>query len=118
MREECCRTKLEDTYSNPFQELHGLATLLDPAEHPGRRNCVSKLEAQAVRFNLAIIELADIDVGSLGSIRKVMTPSHSIWIKMEEEDAPSVASVAEELGYRHTILAHSKGDAIVWMQLS
>lgn len=47
-----------------------------------------------------------------------MTPSHSIWLKLEAEDAPSVAAVAEKLGYRHTILAHSKEDAIVWMQLS
>ena len=93
MKEESCSKKIEDSYSNPFRELHGLATLLEHEELPGRRNCVSKLEAQSIRFNLVMIELANIDVGSLGSIRKIMTPSHSIWVRIEEEDAPLVAAV-------------------------
>lgn len=87
---------------------------------PGRRGCLSKLiKAQLRRFHLSIIDRPDLeDTGALGSIRKIITTHPAVWMCVVEKEVPSLAASADKLGYGITILAHSIGEELAWVQLS
>jgi hypothetical protein len=53
--------------------------------------------------------LEENDLEALGSIRKIMTANHAVWIRAREVDVPKIATTAEFVGYKLAILAHSKG---------
>lgn len=107
---------IEDGYCNPLQEIHGLPTVSEDLPLPGRRECISRIEAQLRRFQLAIIDtLGGDDLEALGSIRKIMTPCHAVWIKTTTANVASIAETAENLGYRMTVLAHAKESNTAWL---
>ncbi len=56
-------------------------------------------------------------VTGLGSIRKILTANHAIWLRTDEAEATYVYKEATKQGYRVTVLAHDSTSKSVWLQL-
>ncbi len=66
---------------------------MEDQEAHSRRDCISRLEAELRRYHLAIVENVQAIQG-LGSIRKIMTANHAVWLRVSESEATAVYAEA------------------------